>query len=280
MKKSLLLILLLSLGLLFIQSTQAQSYYIAVNAGYNHPFSTQNIYIDDLDVWFANSTTGNNSRTEESVFVSLGRGASFSGAFGIMFSDYVGLELAASHLLGFRTKAENTWNGGGATQKIGSRMFRFIPSVVITPGLENVNPYAKFGLVFGVGCAIYEYDEMDDGDQLYIKAKLNGGLAIGLNSAVGVMFDLTDAIKMFVELNMINMSYAPKKGEVIEATYNGVDQLPDMTTREREIEFVKEYTRSYEYSPPDSEPQEVLKYKLPFGSFGARVGVIFPLGGK
>ncbi|MDT8392691.1 MAG: outer membrane beta-barrel protein [Bacteroidales bacterium] len=278
MKKILPFIMILTISVMISNNARAQQYYITVNAGYNHQFSTQNIYNDDLDLWMVNSSSGTNSQTLEPVFVSLGRGASFGGAFGIMFTDYVGLELAASYLIGFKSKAEQTWNGGEGEQKINSKMFRFIPSVVITPGLDNVNPYAKFGIVFGMGSVINEYDETDDGDQYYYKAKLNGGLAFGLNSAVGVMFDLSDAMGLFAELNMVNMSYAPKKGELVEATYNGADLLPDMTTREKEIEFVKELTYTYETSSPDSEPQEVLKYKMPSGSFGARIGLVYQLG--
>jgi hypothetical protein len=254
---------------LFANNLFAQGAYVNINAGYGLNMSSQNLYYFD----FYNTTSGSNSSTSEQVNVSLGKGLNLGGAFGYMFNKNIGAELGISYLLGGKSKAKDTYTGGTTDYTLSSKMFRIIPSLVIASGFEKINPYAKFGLVIGSGSIMYEYKDNDDGDIFVMKMKLNGGMALGLSSGVGAMFNLSDKMSFYGELNMVNLSYAPTKGEVTEATYNGADELPDMTTSEKEIEFVDSYTYSSSNPPADSQPSKELKQKLPFGSFGVNIGL-------
>jgi hypothetical protein len=259
---------------LFANNLFAQRAYININAGYGVSMSSQNIdYFD-----FYNLTVGKNSYTVEQVNVSLGKGLNFGGTFGYMFNENIGAELGISYLLGSKSKAKDEYvyddNTGGTTDyTLSSKMLRFIPSFVISSGFEGINPYAKLGLVIGTGSIFFDYDDNDDGDKTIMKMKLNGGIALGLNAAIGAIFNINDNISLFGELNMVNLSYAPNKGETTELTYNGTDILPDLTTREKETEYVDSYTYNYDSPPPDSEPRQELKQKFPFGSFGINFGV-------
>jgi len=246
-----------------------QGAYVNINAGYGASMSSQNLdYFD-----FYNYTTTSNSRTSEQVYVSLGKGLNFGGAFGYMFNENFGAELGFSYLLGGKSTAKYYYDGGTTDYTLSSTMLRINPSLVISSGLEGVNPYAKFGLVIGTGSVNYEIEDNDDGDILKTKLKMDGGLALGLNAAIGANFTLSENMSLFGEINMINMSYAPTKGELTEATYNGADELPELTTSEREIEYVDSYTISYINPPAESEPSKELKQKLPFGSFGLNFGL-------
>lgn len=150
-------------------------------------------------------------------------------------------------------------------------MLRINPSIVIAAGFKKINPYAKFGLVIGSGSIMYEYNDNNNGNLTVRKAKLNGGIALGLSSGIGVLFTLNDKMSFFSELNMVNLSYAPTKGKLTVATDNGADELPGMTTRERETVYVNSYTESS--SNPPSEPRKELKQKMPFGSLGLNFGL-------
>jgi hypothetical protein len=154
-----------------------------------------------------------------------------------------------------------------------SNMLRFIPSVVIASGFEGINPYAKFGLLIGTGSFFMDGDENDDGDITVENWKYNGGFALGLNSAIGAMFTINDNISIFGEIDMVNLSYAPTKAELTEASLNGVDQLPTMTTREKETEYVDSYTFDSANPVSDSEPAKEVKFKMPYGSVGLNVGL-------
>jgi len=248
-----------------------QGAYVNLNLGYATCMSS-----GTMD-GFYNYTSGQNSSTSEQIYFSLGKGVNFGGAFGYMFNEHIGAELGISYLLGTKTKAKDEYSGGTTDYSLSSNMLRFIPTMVIAAGTEGVNPYAKFGFVIGTGGVFMDLEDNDDGDVIESKMKLNGGVAFGINAALGAIFKLSDNISLFGELNTINMSYAPTKGEITEATYNGTDVLPDMTTSDKEVEFVDELTYNYNNPPPDSQPSQELKYKLPFGSFGINFGVIFYL---
>ncbi len=250
---------------LFTNNLFAQGAYVNINTGYGLSMSTQNLYYFD----FYNYTSGSNSSTYEQVNVSLGKGLNLGGAFGYLFNENIGVELGISYLLGGKSNAKDKYSDGSTDYTLSSRMLRVNPSLVIASGFENINPYAKFGLIIGSGSIMYEYIDNDEGDIDVLKMKLNGGIALGLSSGIGAMFHLSDNMSFFGELNMVNLSYAPTKGKVTEATSNGADELPDMTTREKEIEFVDSYTDNSH----DSQPRKELKQKLPFGSFGVNIGL-------
>ena len=252
---------------LFANGLFAQGAYISFTTGYGFSTSTAN------SEEFYNFSSGTNSFTVEQVNVSLGKGLSFGGTFGYMFTKNIGTEIRVSWLLGSKTKAEGTWTGGSAEKTISSNMLRVIPAIVIASGLEGFNPYARFGLVVGMGSVLFEYEETDNGDVYVEKEKRNGGIALGLNAAIGAIFSLNDNLSLFGEIDMYNLSYAPTKGEVTEATFNGVNDLPYWTTREIKTEFVDSYTYNEYSPPPDSQPRQELKTKLPFGSVGINVGL-------
>jgi hypothetical protein len=254
----------------------AQGAYVSANIGYGFMASSANLNNGDyLD--FYNYTSGSNSATYEQVNVSLGKGLNFGGTIGYMFNKNIGAELGISYLMGGKSKAKDSYSGGTTDYTLSSKMLRINPCLVLTAGLEKINPYARFGLVIGKGSVKYEYNDNDDGDISIYKMKLDGGMALGLTAAIGATYSLNDKMSLFGELNMVNLSYAPKQGEITEATYNGIDELPNMTTSDKKIDFVDSYTEQFETNPPDSEPTQMLKYKLPYGSFGINFGVRFAL---
>jgi hypothetical protein len=73
------------------------------------------------------------------------------------------------------------------------------------------------------------------------------------------------------EFDVINMSYAPTKGEVIEYIYNGEDRLSGLSTSDKETDFVDELSSGSSYN--SWEPRKELKQKYPFGSMEINVGI-------
>ncbi|MCF8299065.1 MAG: porin family protein [Saprospiraceae bacterium] len=251
--------------ILFANNLSAQGAYFNINAGYGFSMSSQSLY--------SNSISSNNSKTHEIVNVSLGRGFNAGAAFGYMFNPNIGAELGVSYLFGGESTSRDVNTNHVTDYTISSRMLRIIPSIVIASGFEGINPYAKFGLVIGSGSIMDEYHDNHEGNITVINSKLSGGTALGLSSAIGVLFNLNERMSLFGELNMVNLSYGPTHGEVITATYNGADVLPNMKTKDRETEYVDSYTTISGSSTPDSEPDRALRQMLPFGSFGFNFGL-------
>jgi hypothetical protein len=270
---------------LFTGNVFAQKSYVSFNAGYGAKMGSQNL--EDF-YNYTYSTTGDfeyeytSTHKNEQINLSLGKGLNLGGSFGHMFNKNIGAELGISYLLGGKTEAKDTYTYNGeqyGTTKyiISAKMLRIVPTLVVTTGMEKLNPYAKFGVILGTGSVKYEYKDDEDGDIEIREMKMKGGLAMGLNTAIGVTFDFSEKMSFFGEINMVNMTYAPKKGEVTKATYNGIDELADMTTSEKEIEFVKSYTVSSAEPPSDSEASKELSRKLPFGSIGLNIGILIGL---
>ncbi len=250
---------------------QSQNAYVGIQAGYGFGFSKQNMSYFD----FKNSSGTSSQYTDEQLYVSFGKGLNFGLNAGYMFNKYLGADLGLSYLHGGETKSKKNYPDKVIDASLSARMLRLSPSIRLTAGLSKVNPYARFGLIIGMGSVWYEEEENDAGDITRIRVKLDGGLAFGLSSAIGATYTVSDKVSLFSELNLVNMSYAPNKAITVEASKNGKDLLPEFTTSEKEKQFVDKLSRDNNTTPPLSEPTQQLKQKLPFGSVGLNVGVVF-----
>jgi len=269
-KKHLNTLLIVFVISLFANNLYAQEAYLSINAGYGFNTSSQNL--NDY-FKFKNTTKITTSTTYEQVNLSLGKGLNVAAAYGYMFNDNVGTELGVSYLLGGKSHAKDQNISGTTDYTLSAKMLRINPSIVIASDFRDINAYAKMGLLIGLGSVIYETNTNNNGDIKIVKLKLNGGLAFGLNAGVGALFNLNKNMSLFGEINMVNMSYAPTKGEITKSTLNGFDQLPSMSKQNKEIEFVDSYTDDPNNPSTFSEPSKELKQKLPFGSVGISIGL-------
>jgi len=243
----------------------AQGTYANLNVGYAVGMSTQSLQ--------SNSIRNGNSTTHQLVNVSLGQGVNIGGAIGYMFNENIGAELGLSYLFGDKSSSRDASNNHTTDYTLSSRMLRIVPTVVIESGLEKLNPYAKFGLIIGYGSITDEYNDYNNGDITYQMIKSKSGAALGISSALGFMLGLNENMLLFVELNSVNLSYSPERGEVMVASYNGVDLLPSMTTKEKNIDYLDSYTSISGDPSPDSQPEQSLKQKFPYGSIGLNIGL-------
>jgi len=226
---------------------------------------------------FYNSSSNNDSAKIDQVNVSLGKGVSFVVTAGYMFNKYLGAEIGFNYLLGTKTKAVYITDYGKTDYFISADMIRFVPSVVITAGLDRVNPYAKFGMILGIGSVTNEMT-YEEGSTLVEKTfVMSGGTAIGCMAVTGVLVKLNKHFSFFGELTMVSLSYAPTKGKLIHATYNNNDLLPGLSVKDKETEYVRSLKVNYLDPEPDDQPKKELRQKLPFGSFGISAGVRFCL---
>lgn len=249
----------------------SQTKFATLNVGYAIGTSKQNTSFLEYE----NVNFGNNSATFNEAKFSLGGGLNLGGTFGFMFNKNLGFDLGLSYLLGSKSTAKRTSVGRTVDYTLSSNFLRFSPNLILATEMGKIKPYAKFGIVLGMGSVNYENNDNNNGNVDYYKIKMNGGLSIGINSSVGINYDLNDKISLFSEVNSINMAYAPKKGEIVKATNNGADYLSTLTTNEKEIEFVDSYTFLSGNPQPDSQPYTELKQRLPFGSIGLNFGVKF-----
>jgi hypothetical protein len=279
MKKTSLKTLIMVFAIsLFASNIFAQGAYVGFNAGYGFGMGS----FTASNSTYTQKTIGY-TRTEDAVNLSFGKGLNIAGTFGYMFNKNVGAELGISYLIGGKTtitdKATYTNSSSLDTYNYSASMLRINPTIVVTAGLEGINPYAKFGVIVGFGS--YTVDNVSSTtntlgttEDLFTE-KYSGGMAIGVNAGVGAFYNLSDNLALFGELNMVNLSYAATKSIFTVNSINGEDQLSTMTTSQKETNYVDSYTYDSAATVSTSTASSGQKAKVPFGSFGINIGVKF-----
>ena len=94
---------------------------------------------------------------------------------------------------------------------------------------------------------------------------------------MGFNYRMAKNFSLFAELGIAVINYQPKKAESIEATLNGADILNTYSRREKEVEFVDEYTYTNSAGNPD-EPSKQTKVNIPFSNMGLQLGICYTIG--
>ncbi len=274
---------------LFAQNVNAQEsqtpadskgLYFKTNIGYNfatggsqHGEYETPLAAKPIPFWNITETSGDDQY--EIVDVNLGKGLNFGATVGYMFNDRFGTELEVDYLMGSKTEAKQTeLSGVYSTQKLYSRMLQIKPTFVLSGGYSTINPYAKFGAIIGSGKVIEEYVEYDGSSLFDAEIEAKGGIALGFHAGLGMSFGLTPHLSLFGELNLNNLNYAPKEGEVTKYTENGVDKLYTLNTINKEYEYVDNST--FNSSNPD-QPMKAPKTSYNYNTLGINIGVKYSL---
>jgi opacity protein-like surface antigen len=280
MKKTLILVFAVCLT---AGTVNAQKYYARLGVGVGLGLT---YYGESID----RNISGSTSDVSEIKSGSLGTGLNVNLGLGYMFSKYIGAELGFNEFIGFGVKTKYDQTQGAYSQqfddKYSCKMFQIIPALVITPGFDKINPYGRFGLIIGIGHTNYSYtNTRTDIPELKAanttvenyKDKDSGGIALGFSTAVGVDYKLNEKFSLYAEINMNGVNYSPKKGKVVEWTKDGVDQIPLLTTKDLEWEYVK--TLDNMANIPDNSPDQFLKESAVLTNVGISIGLKFNFGG-
>ena len=272
----------------------AQSFYVTTNVGYALGMTKVNGFVNNTTYSSKyDPNTGKNTtlRSYDDVPLSLGNGFNFGISGGYFFNQYLGVELGLNYLIGGETKLtysyETAWLNPDntirteqrlSTQKLSSNMFRILPSIVITPGFEKLNPYLKMGVVIGFGnILLVSESNVTTNDTLVLlnhtveEIKFFGGLAFGFQGTIGADYGINEKIKIFAEANYLGYSYAPSKAEVIKYELNGTDNLPNLSESEKKYELLDSYTEDGTFNR--DEPSKLTKIGFPYGSMSFNLGI-------
>ncbi|WP_395046810.1 outer membrane beta-barrel protein [Flavobacterium sp.] len=261
-------------------STGSKGLYFKTNVGYNFAASNSQLsyYETPLAIaptpfWNVTETSGDDRI--EVVDVNLGKGLNFGATIGYMFNDRFGAELEVDYLMGSKTEAKQTeLSGDYATQSLHSRMLQIKPTFVLSGGYATINPYAKFGAIIGSGKIIEEYNSVNGSDIYNAEVEAKGGIAFGFHAGLGMSFGLTPKLSLFGELNMNNLSYAPKDGKMTKYIHNGVDELATLDINEREYEYTENPTLS---SSDPNQPLKAPKTSYNYNTLGINIGLKYSL---
>lgn len=265
------IILLFSFG-----AVNAQSGYAGFGAGYGIGISRTIIGYNSYD----NSIS--NSHFTENVRGSYGRGMNFNVYGGYMVNDVISLELAANYLVGskytFTNEDINTNVSSKTIYDVNATSFRLIPTIRLSYGENKVRYYSRVALAFGLVNKLTEvsnrtFTNPGGTNVSYEQFEYTGGIYIGFTGAFGLTYQLSDNIALYSELTRYFISWGATNGQYTEVTVNGVDELGNMTTSEKEFEFVDRVDQSMNQNP--GEPTKFLKSYTPLNSLTLNFGLHF-----
>jgi hypothetical protein len=291
--KKLLLTLIASIGLFSTQEALAQKskgIFVTLNGGYGFATSSQSGDYNGLinnEIIYNNGTTS--TYNYKAVYANFGKGANFGGSLGYMFNKSFGLELGFTYIVGSEISSKRNYNYAPPLEtfssvfntSVSANTYQFKPNVIITTGMPEINPYAKFGLVIGKSKIIQDTDSKNGVGDLTINSyEYTGGFKLGFQGALGMDFKLGTKLGIFTELNFTGYNYSPDKRtltkaeQTIAATGATTNLLPTYTLNQIELEYDDDYTLTYPQDPNAVNlPSKTSRLTLPFGTFGLNVGV-------
>lgn len=248
---------------------QRKKAYMRLNVGYGFGTATANVNA------FQNITELSNDVLQtENVNFSLGKGAYIGLGFGLKFNKYLAAELGLTYLSGGKSTATlKSFDGFSRDISLSANMLQINPSVVLTTGgFLKVVPYARLGLIVGVG-NIEEYDLIKfQGNSANFTKKYTGGTALGFNAGLGLSYPLTANFSLFNELSLINMSYAPTEGKITSAFENNNPILKNLEVAEREFIYADIVTGGNTSQDPN-KPTVSNKELFPMSSIMLNFGI-------
>ena len=252
-----------------------KGFYGRVAAGYNFGLC----YYDPC-CYYDESNYSPSYDIVKKVDVKWGSGLNVELAGGYKFNKYLGVDLAVRDFYGcdFKTTAD----GGGAetyfteTTKYRAMVLGLNPSVIITPGFDNFNPYAKIGVDVGVFPQVYKKETNTQGSATggsttySYQGVYYGHIPVGFTASGGVEWNFADNMNIYAEVNYFMMNYSPAHYKLTKYSENGVDKLGDLFTKDKRIDFVKSFDKT-ETIPNDS-PNKQLKITMPLEGVGIQFG--------
>jgi hypothetical protein len=251
---------------------QAQSFYVRAGLGAaistSPRISTQFTTFGDSAFFY---------QTDDSKRICLANGVPIVAAAGYYFGNNFGIELGVDYFAGFNVKPFDEFYESATTSKGRGSMLSIVPAFVVRINNDKLKPYARLGIIIGVLNKVLDFETSDlSSNSSETTSKIYGGIAVGAQAALGAELPLNDFISLFGEVNLDEISWAPTKGKYLKDTYNGVDLLPNMTTKEKTWIYVKNLDTSQ--TIPDSDPNKNTLVNYSFSNVGLIVGVKLNLG--
>lgn len=226
----------------------------------------------------------------------LGSGFKANITGGYMFNKYVGAEIGFNYFDG-----DEKTLGKLSTPEINSSAVAYLrgldimPAILITPGFDKLNPYARIGaLLTGAGKLTIESnvlakDGAGPGTDIKVQAltEVTSKFSVGLAGAIGATYPIGKNLSVFGELEFKNFSIKSKSAEIKEYVTTGISggntflipgqQLADLPQSEKNFEFSDEYSGTVQPEDPNKSRTIPTQFVNASG-VGVNVGIRYSFG--
>lgn len=287
------------LGAAFLLSheTQAQDFYLRVGGGYS--FEAAKTEFSDAD---PNELTGIRQSTDITISAdgstarinslkgSLGAGYKINVTPGYMFNRFIGAELGINYFHGDETLIGRLHSPMVQSEEVAYiRGVDIVPAILITPGFETVNPYARLGLLIPVAGDLTIETSVDQpngggpGTDIAVRgtAEVTPTLSVGYVGAIGVIIPVSDRLSVFGEAEFKSLSIKSDEAEITSytttATTDGQtalvpgQQLEDLPVSEKKFIFKDEFTTTQ--NEPEDQPRVIPSQEVNASGAGINIGV-------
>lgn len=230
-------------------------------------FGTHSEIFDQQTLTAGNETT---SLTTDAIKGRLGTGTPMGIAGGYMINKNFGVELGVEFFQGIDTKIINSIRGDETKELISAPHLGIIPAVVAQFQTDRVIPYMKLGIDVGV---INDLEIRSSDATTKTLTRDYGGLSVGVKTAAGVEFPITNLFSIFGEIDARQFSYSPVHGKVVKYEVSGQNPMPTLTTRDSKWDYVKSINTND--PTPDDQPGKRLRETHSIDNVGLLVGVRF-----
>jgi hypothetical protein len=268
------------LWLLISGGAVAQGLYVKAGAGYN--LGLPKSYIDtkrtynDYSMPPTSSIAYYSTYTNEGVYDSYGKGLGFDAALGYkgeVFGLEVGVQYQPTNSIEVKSIENDYYTSSTsiytytATHK--NSMLAISPCLVFK---TDIGFYGRAGVVLGFPKLSKDYkDEFGSNDYEYTY-EYTGNMALGYTGAIGIAIG-GGGFKLYVEANVVSLTWAPTRGEITVYKVNGIDQLSTLTTSYRVTMYDDSYTNDSRVTTSSDQETKVLKEYMPFSSVGLKAGI-------
>ena len=143
----------------------------------------------------------------------------------------------------------------------------------------NTAPYVNTGIIFGFANYTLNKEVFIRNNlpgyyptETYLyEYKLTPSFHYGFSGAFGIEFLRDKFLSVFIETNTILMTSSPNNSSCTSMTWNGEDQIEELTESELETVFVESYSDSDNTN--ENEPSKALSFSQSFSSIGLMAGV-------
>jgi hypothetical protein len=271
--------LLFIITIILFQFSWAQHIYGSVSGGYQHinqgsqpPSFIVNTYHQISNPWFW--------RLEN---LSFSDAVSSDISFGHMLTDNIGYELTGSYFKPLTVIEDD----GYTERQFSGRFLRGSAKIILSVPIKKFELYTKLGVNYTSGSLFYSqrmYNKGDlplSNDESTLKYEFTNGSRLGFNLALGTSYKINGRLSVFTEVYAISQSFEPSKGQRIEQTTDGVDEMQySDDPYYSQVQYGDESEWYYYTSDDKSQPQKLYKRNYSLGGIGINLGIKVTLWSK
>jgi len=234
----------------FIRDTIKKHLYIRANAGYGFALNGDLAY----DI--------NDAGEAKTMMFSGSHGFSIGLGVGYMLNTNIGIDIGLNYIKGDSLKSNpNEYMPGlympglhsssDFQSSIYGNMYELNPSIIFTTHIKKFKPYARFGLLIGLGTVYSSInanisDSAGGGSSGNYRStwKYSGGVSFGYNSALGIAYPVNRKLEFYTEASFNTIYFTPIQGIRTEDSYNGIDKLNNDPVSDKSMIFRQNYSKS------------------------------------